>query len=902
MLIGRDADRAVAEAAPASARAGRSAALVIRGDPGIGKSALLDEIAAAAAADLTVLRCAGIESEAQLPFGSLHLLLYPVIGHAGALPGPQRDALLGALGLGPARGGDPMLIGAAVLTLLAELGERRPVLAVVDDAHWLDRASARTLRFAARRLHADAVAMVFGARPEFDPAGLPEHWLGGLDPVTSAALLDRWSPGLPAGTRARVLAESGGNPLALRELPHHAADSAGRPGPLALPRRIQQAYAARFARQPATTRTVLVLAAADDTASLGNLLRAAAASGISRDDLRAAVAVAETADLLRVTGGRIAFTHPLLRAAVYQEAGFADRLAAHRALAVALAGEPDQQAWHLAAAATGPDERVAAALERAAGHARDRQGYAASAAALERAAGLTPGPDDRCRRLVDAAVAAVHAGSAEYGRDLLSRAGPVGADPRLAARAGELRAKLAYDEGDADRAHELLAAAADAIGPVDRRAARLLLIDAARNAWQLSDRRGLADAASRLTAADQPGVPDDLGPAVDAVRGAAALFADGPAAGLPGLLRLVAAGRLPAAPAGLRLNAAHVATMVGDFAAGRAIARDLVDGFRASGAIGMLPLAQVTLATAEVYLGRFAEAAATADEGLRLVADTGQRNRAGFLDGMLAWIAATRGDEAECARLAARCTAGFATHRIANVLGWATWALALLDLGSGRPAAALERLEAALDGPVRHQVHAGYFVPDMVDAAVRLGEPRRAGEPVERFAAWAGAAGQPWADAVLLRCRALLADDPEPHFGAAVRADDGSRPWETARTRLAYGEWLRRERRKNDARRHLRAAAEVFDRLGARPWSQRAAAELRAAGEPVTTPAGADPLAVLSPQELQVVRLARTGLTNREIAARLFLSPKTVSYHLYRAFPKLNVSGRHQLTRLDLPD
>ena len=892
MLIGRDADRAVVEAALASARGGRSAALVIRGEPGIGKTALLD--AAAAGADLTVLRCAGTPSEAELPFGSLHLLLYPVIGPADELPGPQRAALLAALGLGPSRGGgDPMLIGAAVLTLLAALAGPRPVLCLIDDAHWLDQASARALRFAARRLHADAVAMVFAARPSFDPAGLPALWLGGLDPASSAALLDHWSPGLPAATRSRVLAESGGNPLALRELPR----SADRPGPLALPERIQQAYAARFARLPAPARTVVVLAAADDTESLGNLLRAAAAGGIGRDDLRAAIATAETAGLLRVTGGRVAFTHPLLRAAVYQEAGFAGRLAAHEALAGALAGSPDQQAWHLAAAATGPDEAVARALERAAGHAFDRQGYAAVALTLERAAGLTPDPADRRRRLVDAAVAAVRAGAADHGRDLLDQAaGTVGADPRV----GELRAKLAFDAGDADRAHELLIEAAVAVAPADRRAARLPLIDAARNAWQLSDRPGVADAAARLTALDQPG-SDDLEPAVAAVRGAAALFADGPAAGLPGLLRLVAAGRPAGAPAGLRLNAAHVATMVGDFTAGRAIARDVADGFRASGAIGMLPLAQVTVATAEVYLGRFAEAAATAEEGLRLVADTGQRNRAGFFEGILAWIAAARGDEMECARLAARCADGYATHRIANVLGWATWAQALLDLGQGRPAAALDRLEAALDGPVRHQVHAGYFTPDLLDAAVRLGQPQRARDPVERFAAWATAAARPWSDAVLHRCRALLADDPGPHFHAAIRADDGSRPWETARTRLAYGEWLRRTRRTNDAKPHLRAAAETFDRLGAHPWSIRATTELRAAGG-TRGPVTADPLAVLSPQELQIVRLARTGLTNREIAARLFLSPKTISYHLYRAFPKLNVTGRHQLTHLDLPD
>jgi DNA-binding CsgD family transcriptional regulator len=895
MLLGRDADRDVLVTAVEQARAGRSAALVLRGEPGIGKSALLDDLTTGPG--LSVLRCAGVESEAEIPFASLHLLLHPILGRAEALPELQRTALLGALGVEPAAGRDPLLIGAAVLTLLGDLAEAGPVLCLIDDAHWLDDSSARTLRFVARRLHADAVAMVFAARPEFDPAGLPEHWLAGIGDPDRAALLDRWAPDLDRAARDRIARESGGNPLALRELPRVAGDQAHLPGPLPLPRRIEHAFGTRIARLPAIARTVLAIAAADETAGLGNLLRAAAARGISRDELRVALQEAEAAELVRVSGGRVLFAHPLLRAAAYQRAGFDERLAAHRALAEAVAADPDQQAWHLAAAATGPDETAARALEQTAERARGRSGYAAASAALERAAELTGDPGLRGRRLIEAAVAANHAGQQGRTRHLLDQVGeaPTGYH--------ELQARVAFDSGDAARAHDLLVAASAELAEVDPVAARAVLIDAARNAWQLSDPPRVADAAERLEKLGP--APDGLAAAVAAVTGAAALLTTGPAGALPAMRPLVAEGLRSRGAYPLRLNAAFVAGIVGDFTAGGSIARQVVDECRAAGAVGWLPLAHVTLATAELYLGQFRNAIATATEGLRLAADTGQPNRAGYLEGVLAWIAAVQGDDEACLRLSAQCQDGFTTHRIANGLAWAVWARAMLDLAHGRAAEALDRLDAALDGPVRHQVHAVYFAPDQVECAVRLGEPERGRAACDRFGVWAEAAGQDWARAVWHRCQGMLAVGAEvadQHFAAAIRAHaDGSRPWEIARTRLAVGERLRRDRRKNQARSHLRAAREMFERLSARPWADRAAAELRAAGEQTESAPAVDLLATLSPQELQIVKLAHAGLTNREIAARLFLSPKTVSYHLYRAFPKLNVANRGQLGRLHLP-
>ncbi|MFC4040859.1 LuxR C-terminal-related transcriptional regulator [Dactylosporangium siamense] len=890
MLWGREADRAATGSVLDRARAGHSAVLVVRGDPGIGKSALLDD-AAAAATGMTVLRCSGVETEAEVPFASLHQLLAPALARATNLPDVQQAALRGALGLGPAAGGDQLLVGVAALSLLAELAEERPVLCLIDDAHWLDRSSAQALRFVARRLQAEAVAMLLGARDEFALEGLPEHRLAGLDPSTADALLRQLRPDLPQRIRVRLVRDSAGNPLALRELPRGAPPFV----PAALPRRIQDAFAARIDRLPPAGRAMLLIAAAAADADLGVVLRAARELGVDPDGLGAA----EEAGLVTVAAGRISFTHPLLRAAAYQQTTFDRRLAVHRALAELLPADDDRRAWHLAAAATGPDEEAALALEQAADRARGRKGYPASAAALQRSAQLTADPVRRTRRFVAAAVAANDAGQPDLARRFLASCDPVDADPVLTAQVCELRARLAFDEGSAASAHDLLVAGALALAPVDRRAAGLLLVDAARNAWQLSDPPRVREAAARLHELDLS--PDDgLGPAVDAVTAAARLLADGPAAGVPAMRALT---RTRTGPPNLRLNAAFVAGLVGDFEAGREISQAVADESRAGGTIGWLPLAHVTLAAAELYLGRFRDAVATATEGLQLAADTGQPNRAGYLEGILGWIHAARGDTAECVKLAGNCHDRYTRNRIANGLAWAEWALALLDLGLGRPAEASDRLDAALAGPVRHQIQAVYSAPDQVEAASRIGAYDRAEAACARFAEWAGAARLDWADAVAHRCHAQLEPswpDANRHFEAAVAAHAASdRPWEAARTHLAFGERLRRERRKHEARTQLRTAAEIFDRLDARPWADRARAELRAAG---AQDSAAAPSAVsgLSPQELQIVRLVAAGLTNREIGAQLFLSPKTISYHLYRAFPKLNVSSRTQLARLDL--
>lgn len=889
MLRGRDHDQRAVDEVLKGAQDGRSGVLVIYGDPGIGKTALLSYVRSQAA-DARVLRCTGVETEAELPFAALHQLLRPALARVDSLPGPQAAALRGALGLGAGGGEDRFVIGLATLSLLSEIAEDGPLVCLVDDAHWLDRASADALLFTARRLEAEGIALIFASRDGFQAPGLPERRLHPLDPEAAAALLRDCDPDLADAVRVRVLAESGGNPLALIELPR----TGDRLAPAPLPRRIQEAYGARIEALPRQTRLLILVAAVEGTGDLGVVLRAAELLGVGP------VAFGGAEELVAVAGGTVAFAHPLMRSAALHVGSLDQRLAVHRALAEVLHDQEDRQAWHLAAAALGPDEHVAAALERTAERARERQGHAAAVAALERAAELTIDRVQLARRLTEAAVAAADAGSPERAQELAERAARLVDAPRPAARLAGLRARIAFERGSAHTAHDLLVSGAVRIAELDPGAAGLMLVDAARNASQLGDPGLVEDATTRLHALRlRP--EHELDSAVTAVAARWESLTRGPSRALPAMRPLVAdAGRIERGSYGLRLNAAFVAGLVGDFPAQQEICAALVEECRSLGMTGWLPIAYATLASAELHLNRFRGAMSDAEEGLRIALDSGQPHRTGYLEGVLAWLAAVQGDDARCAELAARCRNQFALTGIAHGTAWGEWALAMLDLSRGRYALVLDRLEEAQAGPVRHQNQAVYFAADQIEAAVRAGEPGRAAEPLARFAEWAAAARLDWADAVLARCRALMSGQ-EQHFTTALRLHGPrERPMERARTELLYGEWLRRERRKKDARTHLRAAVEVFQRLGARPWADRAAAELRAAGDSGAAPVHTDGRGDLSPQELQIVRLAVTGLTNREIGARLFISPKTVSYHLYRAFPKLGVSSRVELARLDL--
>ncbi|MCG5220349.1 helix-turn-helix transcriptional regulator [Streptosporangium sp. KLBMP 9127] len=884
MLYGREPEQRELGRLLAEIASGRGGAVVVLGEPGGGKSALLRW--AGSHQEFQVLSCTGVESEAELPFAALQSLLSGAMRHLPGIPGPQAEALRAALGLAAPGGDNRFLVGLATVSLLAELAADGPVLCLVDDAQWLDRPSAEALAFAARRLAAEGVFLLFAAREGVALPGVPELELGRLDPVAARAVLAEHAPDLPSHVRDRVLAEADGNPLALLELPR---TDAGDPGPLPLPHRLQDAYQRRIAKLPAPVRTALLVAAAEESGALAATLRAMTGLGLQAD----ALAAAEGEGLITVEEQRVVFRHPLIRTAAYRGAPFTDRLAAHAALAEALAGDPDRAAWHRAAAATGPDEEVAADLEAAALRASRRSGHATAVAALERAARLTSEEAGRARRLALAAEIAVDAGLPDRARHLAGQALRLTEDARALARIATVRARVEFEHGSLRTVHEVLVAAARQVAPLDADCAASMLADATRASWSAGDPARVAQAHRMLKELPPDPVRDKL---VDSIGGALKLYSHDAAEGVALLREHIAQGR--SGPPGLRLNVALQALLTGDYDDTRDIMADLAEESRASGAIGWLPAVLCTLATAETNLGRHRDALQSATEALRIAEDIGQPSRAAHAEALLAYVAAVRGDE-RGARLAERNLQRLPAHANALVAAWCEWALALLDLGRGRYEAALDRLETATRGPIQHVGPGVHFAADQVEAAVRLGRPERAAEPLARLEQWAAAARLPWEDGLVLRCRALVTADGAL-YARALELQGEARPFERARTELLYGEWLRRERHKAEARGHLREALERFERLGAAPWAEHARAELRAAGESPAPAAAADAVAQLTPQELQVVRLAATGATNKEIAARLFLSPKTVGHHLYRAFPKLGVSTRTELARLHL--
>ncbi|MEU5690242.1 AAA family ATPase [Actinosynnema sp. NPDC020468] len=879
MLHGRGAELAGVHRLVAAAREGRSGVLVVRGEAGVGKSALLDHVVADG---FRVLRGTAVESESVVPFAGLNLVLGRVVDRVAALPDAQASALRGALGLAPPDG-RPYLVGLAVLTLLADLAEEGPVLCLVDDAHWLDPASADALLFAARRLDAEGVVVVFAARdlhaPPFPTPGLPELRLAGLSEVDSAALLAEHAADLPRHVRDRIAREADGNPLALLELPAaqregHLAASAHR-APHAHGR-VRQTFADRITALPARTRTLLLVAAADDTGDPGVVFRAAARLGASVADLEPA----EHRQLLRSVGGWLEFRHPLIRSAAYQGAPFARRLEAHGALAEVV-DDAHRAAWHRAAATTGPDEEVARALAETAEDARRRGGFAAVAAAYQRAAELTPVPLEKARRLVSAAVAAVDAGQFDQASVLADSAADLLADQVEYWRVASVWATVANERGRSGEAASVLARAAGCAAPGDPVLAGDLLFAAAQYAWTARD-----FAAVRSIAAQADGLP--TASRVRALeRAAIGLDGDDVRGAMAAVRELVDGQR-----AEWRCDAvvAWWHLVLGDDRAAFDRAAGVESQARAQGALGVLPRASAYLARGHLHLGRHRDARASAEEGLRIAADIGQEFSVGYLSSVLAELAAIEGDEERCVALTAAADGPPRSVR-------AACSLALLDLGLGRHESVLERLSDVAAGA--HRLYAIGSLPDLVESATRLGVPDSARDAASWHAEWAAETGQPWALAVAARCRALLSDTEDGFLEAAALHRDPTRPFERARTALLHGEWLRRARRRSDARVHLRAALETFDRLGAAPWSARSRAELRATGETTAAPVP-DRRDSLTPQELQVVQLAGEGLSNRDIAARLFLSPRTVGYHLYKAYPKLGVSSRVELARLDL--
>ncbi|MEV6430829.1 LuxR family transcriptional regulator [Nocardia sp. NPDC051463] len=893
MLYGRAADIQQIGSLLDGARHSRSGALAIIAEAGEGKSALLHHAEELSGAGWRVLRCTGIESESELPFAGLHLLLNPTLDRIDAVPSPQRDALRGALGLCPAEQADRFLVGVATLSLLAELSAEGPVLCLIDDAQWLDRPSADALLFTARRLGAEGIVMLFAGRAEFTAPGLPELRPAPLDGEAAAALLADFWPDLEPGVRRRVLAEASGNPLALLELPRMDLDSP-QLGPLPLPSRLQSGYAQFIADQSASARTAMLVVAAEETGDLGLVLRVLTEIGLTAD----ALAEAERSGMVCITGPSVSFRHPLKRAAAYHSASFTQRLAVHAAIAAALADDPDRSAWHRAAAATGPDETVAAALEVAADRARDRTGHASAAAALERAASLTPDPAVRARRLMSAVEIAAEAGRTERALRLAEQAERLDLDPSQRGRIGGVRGLIEFEHGSLRKAHNLFMEAAEHLAEADPERAAWTLIEAGRASWTAGDLTGVIRARDRMAALP---LGEQGALLVSSVNGPLMLHSGERAAGVAQIRGSVAFSRaIPLEMISIRLAYALQAALIGDMPDARELLAELAELLRNRGMIGWLPAVGCTLATTELILGRFREAELISTQYGRIAADIGQPNRVSHAEGNLAIIAAVRGDEQRCRELAERNLREAPADYNAIDIAHFHWALALLDLGLGRHELALDRLEAQYHSPNRARGQWIDLLSDLVEAAARLRSPERAVEALTDIEEWSSAVDSPWAEALTLRCQAQVHGDGEL-FGQAMKLHAAVERWyDYARTGLLYGEWLRRERRAGEARTHLRKALEIFDRLGAAPWAERARTELRAAGEGVVPEPETDLAAVLTPQEFQVVRLAAAGSTNKEIAAQLFLSPKTVGHHLYRAFPKLGVASRVELVRLNL--
>ncbi|MFJ9648707.1 AAA family ATPase [Streptomyces sp. NPDC101206] len=897
MLYGRETEQDQIHRILNRAGDGASCALVIHGEAGIGKTALL-EYAAGLAGPGRVLRTVGIESEMELAFGGLHQLLWPVTSHLERLPEPQAAALNAAFGLSGEAVRDRFSLGTAVLTTLSQAAGSGPLLCVIDDSQWLDRASLDALTFAARRLHTEGVVMLFAVRdgvPGGQITGLPQLLLHGLDAAAVDALLTDRVAALSPYARDQIVEQAQGNPLALLELPAAltAEQRAGQLNPIVLPAglsspssRIQETFQEQIRRLPDPTRAMLLVAAADDSGDLDLVLRASTRFGATLEDLEPA----EHAALVLLTEHTVAFRHPLIRSATYQSAALARRLAAHRALADALDGGSgvgkhlDRRAWHLAAATTGADEAVATEMVGVAQRAGGRQGTASASAAYERAAQLTADSAGRARLLAAAAFTSAEAGQFHRTAALTDAINALALDLVMLPDFARVRAIVELDRGSPGQAARILLECADRIS----RSADLapVLTEAVQTAQSSGDGQLLADVAARLPDSPEYALARAMTGPLDAVRDTM-----GPARA--GLREVGFAERILAGTHD-QLFADHRAAL--DTAT--ACVRDCRD----QDMVGWLHTALHLLAEAQLSLGLYDEARTAATEGLAVAEQFGRRHRETYLRATLATLAALQGEQERCAGLS-EATLDYAdAHGIELAAARAHRALGLLALGLGHAENALTHMEAARSR-VGHPALAAFLLPDLVESAIRAGQRERAAEPMELLAQWAQAANRPAALALSHRCRALTGPEgeTEQHFTAALRLHDAdtTQPFERARTELLYGEWLRRERRRTDARSHLRTALETFETLDAQPWATRARTELQATGETVDPDSRPNALlSRLSPQEREVVRLAATGATNRQIATQLFLSPRTVGHHLYRAFPKLGITNRTELPPL----
>ena len=892
MLLGRDRERHDLEKVLADARLNSSAVMVLVGDVGIGKTTLLEYAAAQArAAGMRVLQARGIESEARVPFAGLLELLRPALPALDRIPEPQRAALEGALALRPATAQDRFAVGAATLNLLAAHAEDAPVAAFVDDAQWLDGSTADALLFAIRRLVADPIAVVVAVRegePSFvDGAGLPTLRLGGLDRDAAAELVGE-------DTVDRLYAATAGNPLALLELAPEAARLTDFPidAPVPIAGSVAQGFVRRAEALPAATRAALLVAAASDTGDLQALERAS--PGAVQELLPA-----ESAGLVALQDGHVEFSHVLARSAVYGAAAPEERRAAHRALAGALPDhEADRRAWHLALATVGPDETAASALEQAGDRAYERSAYADAAAAYERAAALSLAPSALVHRAADAAWLS---GQADRAISLLDDALPGEDDPSLALAVDHLRGQIMSRRGPVTEAQALLAEAAERAAASDPERAVVMLAQATMQSFYAGDTPAMVRTAGRATelAAGQGARAAIL---AGLASGMALVFAgegDRGARALRDAVALLESSDELRDDPHLVVWAAYGPLWLREAEAGRGLYERALALVRSRTALGALPELLVHVARDWATTDEWPAAHAGYSEGIALARETGQGVALAFGLAGLAWLEAREGREAECRAHAtegreACIRAGVGVHEL-----WAVAALGDLELGLGRPEAALEHYrewDALLT--VRGIEDADLSpAPELVETLLRLGRGDDAAAAAEHHEQSALAKGQPWALARAARIRGLLATDEdfEREFEEAVDLH-GHTPdvFETARTRLAYGGRLRRAGKRVRAREELREAIDLLDSLGAEPWSNLARVELEATGETARR-RNPSTLDQLTPQELQIALLLAEGRTTREAAASMFLSPKTIEYHLRNVYRKLGVHSRSEL-------
>jgi DNA-binding CsgD family transcriptional regulator len=901
-LVGRKRERDVLDRLLESARGGHAAVLVLHGQPGVGKTALL-ESTIEAAQGYRISRTSGVESEMELPFAALQRLCTPFIEHAERLPKPQREALGVAFGMHAGPAPNPFLVGLAVLGLLAESAADRPLLAIVDDAQWLDGASARALVFVARRLEAEMIATVFATREPGDAlARLPELRVENLGHRDARTLLESVLPA-PMDERVldRIVHETGGNPLALLELPHgltptQLAGGFGLPAGVPLSDSIEESFTRRITKFPPEARRLLLVAATDPVGDTALVLRAAERLGISSTT----VGVVESEGLLSF-GPEVVFRHPLVRSAVYRAAGLKDRRDAHRALAEATDPDidPDRRAWHRAQATATPDEEVALELERSAARAQARGGLAAAGAFLERAAALTPEPTRRARRALAAAQTKVQAGALEEGLDLIAAAESSALSDLELARVNLLRGQITFVATHGRDAPPLLLEAARRLSTLDPALARETYLDAlsaALFAGRLAVPGGsaLEIAQAARTTPVPPRGPRGSDLALDAL---VTLLSESYEAAVPILRRVEQAfGSDRSATQQIRWMwlATIAAVQLWDDAGWETLSERHVRIARKTGALGDLPLALTQRTYLHLLAGQLAVAGSLVEE-IQRATDTIGSDLAPYA---AVGLAAHRGREAETANLIERTRTAVTGRGEGIGLSVLDWASAVLYNGLGRYQ---EACSAALRVAARpHDLNPSLWVmAELIEAAVRAGTPEVAGDTHARLVSMTRASGTDWALGISARSAALLVDGPRAedlYVEAIDRLGRTRIAVDLARAHLLYGEWLRRQRRRTEARAELGVAHGLFSDFGMEAFAERARIELLATGGR-TRKRTVDTLYQLTPQEAQVTRLAAEGNTNREIAAQLFISPSTVEYHLRKAFRKLDVSTRTQLAR-----